>query len=187
MYCCFHHELLEVIKTEPLPLLLSSSVLPLPNQASSKPCEERIIPASIKALRAGMIKCVPGLGALRVWCYLKELISVALHNQLHHRHSVGESAECENPRRNSSQQTLEQVLVPLSSTRLTRPGQRKLSSQKPAKGQVPFLLWVGNKRAFVSKGFVPIGASQTSIASLLVGLRQKVRLKRAESLIYRYD
>jgi AraC-like DNA-binding protein len=46
-------------------------------------------------------------------------------------------------------------------------GQRNVSSQKPAKGQVPFLLWVGNKRAFVSKGFVPIGASQTSIASVL--------------------
>ncbi|MBD0385204.1 MAG: hypothetical protein ICV54_01390 [Nostoc sp. C3-bin3] len=45
--------------------------------------------------------------------------------------------------------------------------QRNVSSQKPAKGQVPFLLWVGNRRAFVSKGFVPIGASQASIAAHL--------------------
>lgn len=45
--------------------------------------------------------------------------------------------------------------------------QRNVSSQKPAKGQVPFLLWVGNRRAFVSKGFVPIGASQASIAAQL--------------------
>jgi hypothetical protein len=36
-----------------------------------------------------------------------QTLTDALHNQLHHRHSVGESAECENPRRNSSQQTLE--------------------------------------------------------------------------------
>jgi AraC-like DNA-binding protein len=41
------------------------------------------------------------------------------------------------------------------------------SSQKPAKGQVPFLLWVGEKRAFVSKGFIPIGSSQESIAAEL--------------------
>lgn len=39
----------------------------------------------------------------------------------------------------------------------------KRSSQKPAQGQVPFLLWVGDKRAFVSKGFIPFGASQRSI------------------------
>jgi len=43
----------EGIKREPLPPSLSSSVLPLPNQASGKPCEERIIPASIKAQRRG--------------------------------------------------------------------------------------------------------------------------------------
>jgi hypothetical protein len=36
-----------------------------------------------------------------------QTLTDALHNQLHYRHSVGESAECENPRRNSSQQTLE--------------------------------------------------------------------------------
>ncbi len=57
----------------------------------------------------------------------KQPLTHALHNQLHHRHSIGESAECENPRRNSSQQTLEQVLVPLSSTRLSRPGHRWLT------------------------------------------------------------
>lgn len=38
------------------------------------------------------------------------------------------------------------------------------SSQKPAKGQVPFLLWVGASKVFVSKGFVPFGASQAAIA-----------------------
>ncbi len=38
VYCRFHHQLLEATKTEPLPLSLSSSVLPLPNQASGKPC-----------------------------------------------------------------------------------------------------------------------------------------------------
>lgn len=41
------------------------------------------------------------------------------------------------------------------------------SSQKPARGQVPFLLWVGNQRIFVSKGFVPFGASQKRIAAQL--------------------
>src|SRR5919202_467849 len=45
--------------------------------------------------------------------------------------------------------------------------QGKQSSQKPAKGQVPFLLWVGGKRIFVSKSFVPYGASQERIAGEL--------------------
>ncbi len=59
--------------------------------------------------------------------------------------------------------------------------QRKQSSQKPAKGQVPFLLWVGNKRAFVSKGFVPIGASQTSIAALL-GISERTVRRHLDNL-----
>src|SRR5919202_5187390 len=45
--------------------------------------------------------------------------------------------------------------------------QGKQSSQKPAKGQEPFLLWVGGKRIFVSKSFVPYGASQERIAGEL--------------------
>jgi hypothetical protein len=37
VYCRLRHHFLEATKTEPLPLSLSSSVLPLPNQASGKP------------------------------------------------------------------------------------------------------------------------------------------------------
>ena len=43
----------------------------------------------------------------------------------------------------------------------------KASSQKPAKGQVPFLVWVGKSKAFVSKGFVPFGSCQEAIADEL--------------------
>lgn len=43
----------------------------------------------------------------------------------------------------------------------------KRSSQNPAKGQVPFLLHVGDSKAFVSKSFVPYGASQRSIGEEL--------------------
>lgn len=43
----------------------------------------------------------------------------------------------------------------------------KRSSQNPAKGQVPFLLHVGDSKAFVSKSFVPYGASQRSIGETL--------------------
>lgn len=57
------------------------------------------------------------------------------------------------------------------STKIPEPAtilkQGKQSSQKPAKGQVPFLLWVGGKRIFVSKSFVPYGASQERIAGEL--------------------
>ena len=45
--------------------------------------------------------------------------------------------------------------------------QRQESSQKTARGQVPFLLGVGRQRIFVSKGFVPFGANQTTIAAQL--------------------
>lgn len=41
------------------------------------------------------------------------------------------------------------------------------SSQNPVKGQVPFLLHVGPSLAFVSKSFVPFGASQRSIGAAL--------------------
>lgn len=50
--------------------------------------------------------------------------------------------------------------------------QAKVSSQKPAQGQVPFLLWVGQSKAFVSKGFVPFGVSQKSIGAYL-GLSER--------------
>lgn len=45
--------------------------------------------------------------------------------------------------------------------------QGRRSSQKPVKGQVPFLVWVGQRLAFVSKSFVPYGASQRSIGASL--------------------
>ena len=41
------------------------------------------------------------------------------------------------------------------------------SSQKPVRGQVPFLLKVGYQRIFVSKGFAPFGTSQPTIAATL--------------------
>lgn len=44
----------------------------------------------------------------------------------------------------------------------------KRFSEKPARGQtIPFLLHVGDQRAFVSKSFVPFGASQVSIGAEL--------------------
>jgi hypothetical protein len=44
---------------------------------------------------------------------------------------------------------------------------KKVSSLKSDEGQVLFLLHVGQKRAFVSRSFVPFGASQRSIGSKL--------------------
>lgn len=41
------------------------------------------------------------------------------------------------------------------------------SSQNPVGGQVPFLLHVGPSKAFVSKGFIPFGGSQETIAEYL--------------------
>jgi hypothetical protein len=38
VYCRLRRQFLEATKTEPLPPSLSSSVSPLPNQASGKPC-----------------------------------------------------------------------------------------------------------------------------------------------------
>lgn len=90
----------------------------------------------------------------------------------------------------------ERPLAPPSVDAILAEGER--SSQKPAKGQVPFLLWVGAKRVFVSKGFVPFGASQAAIAieigvcdrtvrrhQRLLGLerRQLVQAKHAYKLI----
>lgn len=70
------------------------------------------------------------------------------------------------------------------------------SSLKPDKGQVPCLIWVGGKRIFVSKGFIPFGASQSAIAKELgcsertlrrhlsgVTRRQLVQSKNAYTLI----
>ena len=39
--------------------------------------------------------------------------------------------------------------------------------QKPNEGDIPFLLHVGQRRAFVSKGFIPFGTSQKSIGNSL--------------------
>lgn len=59
----------------------------------------------------------------------------------------------------------------------------KRSSQNPAKGQVPFLLYVGERVAFVSKSFVPHGASQRSIgAELGISERTVRRHHRAQGL-----
>ena len=46
-------------------------------------------------------------------------------------------------------------------------GWGKESSQNPVGGQVPFLLHVGPSKAFVSKGFIPFGGSQETIAEYL--------------------
>lgn len=43
----------------------------------------------------------------------------------------------------------------------------KKSSDKPGRGEIPCLIWVGKRRAFVSKGFVPFGISQQAIADRL--------------------
>ena len=48
----------------------------------------------------------------------------------------------------------------------------KRSSQNPVRGQVPFLLHVGSSMAFVSKSFVPFGASQKSIG-LELGISER--------------
>jgi len=53
------------------------------------------------------------------------------------------------------------------------------SSQVPTQGQVPFVVWVGEKRAFVSKSFVPYGASQRSIAESLGVSDRTVRRHQA--------
>lgn len=45
--------------------------------------------------------------------------------------------------------------------------QANRSSEKPARGQVPFLLWVGDRVAFVGKAFVPFGVSQKAIGAEL--------------------
>ena len=49
----------------------------------------------------------------------------------------------------------------------TRLAQGKVSSLQPVKGQLPYLLGVGPSKAFVSKAFVPFGASQKSIGDAL--------------------
>lgn len=59
--------------------------------------------------------------------------------------------------------------------------QAKVSSQEPAQGQVPFLLWVGQSKAFVSKGFVPFGASQRSIA-ISLGISERT-VRRHQGLL----
>lgn len=67
--------------------------------------------------------------------------------------------------RRSLKQREKQFYTPPSADAILAEGKR--SSQKPAKGQVPFLLHVGQRRAFVSKGFVPFGASQQAIGQEL--------------------
>lgn len=53
----------------------------------------------------------------------------------------------------------------------------KNASSKPGRGatKMPFLLHVGKKRAFVSKGFIPYGVSQGAIASELTKSDRTVR------------
>ena len=48
-------------------------------------------------------------------------------------------------------------------------GEEKTASHIPIRGatKIPFLIHVGAKRAFVSKGFIPFGTSQEAIASCL--------------------
>lgn len=60
------------------------------------------------------------------------------------------------------------------------------SSEKPDRGQIPFLLWVGSRRIWVSKGFVPFGAGQESIAqSLSISARSVRRHQVAADLLKR--
>lgn len=57
----------------------------------------------------------------------------------------------------------------------------KRSSEKPARGQVPFLLWVGDHVAWVSKAFVPFGASQRSIGAEL-GINERTVRRHQQQL-----
>ncbi|WP_143598324.1 hypothetical protein [Tolypothrix sp. NIES-4075] len=58
---------------------------------------------------------------------------------------------------------------------------KKVSSQKSDEGQILFLLHVGEKRAFVSRSFVPFGASQRSIGSKL-GISDRTVRRHQEAL-----
>ncbi|MGI2909374.1 hypothetical protein [Tolypothrix sp. VBCCA 56010] len=58
---------------------------------------------------------------------------------------------------------------------------KKVSSQKSDEGQILFLLHVGQKRAFVSRSFVPFGASQRSIGSKL-GISDRTVRRHQEAL-----
>lgn len=80
--------------------------------------------------------------------------------------------------RRSLKQRERAFFTPPSADQILTEGQR--SSEKPARGQVPFLLWVGKKRAFVSKGFVPFGASQISIGAELGISDRTVRRHQAQ-------
>ena len=61
-------------------------------------------------------------------------------------------------------------------------GEAKNASHEPSRGatKIPFLIHVGAKRAFVSKGFIPFGTSQGAIASELAISDRTVRRHLAE-------
>lgn len=60
---------------------------------------------------------------------------------------------------------------------------KKTASHKPVRGatNIPFLLHVGAKRAFVSKGFIPFGVSQVAVAAELNISDRTVRRHLASS------
>lgn len=77
----------------------------------------------------------------------------------------------------------ERFFKPPSAEAILSAGKR--SSQKPEKGQVPFLVWVGKRRAFVSRNFVPFGTSQASIAAELGISEATVRRHQARQNLER--
>lgn len=130
----------------------------------------------------GLIKVCARLG-LSTWGVVATVPLLEI-NQLRAIATVATTADLQSKshfaaRRSLSNKHERQFFTPPTPDQILEQANR--SSEKPARGQIPFLLWVGSRVAFVGKAFVPFGASQKAIG-LELGISERTVRRHQEQL-----